>query len=83
MKSFPKKQFAPLDLWIWLCVLLNAAGWLLSAFGALNLGGYFAVVLLITVSSILWWYSTTSFPKDVPIGIRYTRVYGYTWGISL
>src|SRR5437016_9524034 len=40
-------------IWIWLSVLASAAGWILSAFGQLNRGGYFlffAIAVLVSLA---------------------------------
>ena len=55
MNSSTRKRLASIDLWIWLCVVLNAGGWLLSAFGALNRTGYIAVAILTVIGAAVWW----------------------------
>jgi hypothetical protein len=51
-------RIAPLTLWVLLCALLNAAGWLLSAAGWLNATGYGAV-FIITGAAAVWWHRRT------------------------
>src|ERR1041384_4430570 len=51
-----RNGFSPVSLWIWLCVLLNAAGWMLSAFHALNKVGY-VVVLALSAAVFRRWRS--------------------------
>ncbi len=43
-----------LIVWIWLCAGLNVAGWVLSAMGQLNAGGYIAVLLVGAVAFFIW-----------------------------
>src|ERR1041384_3699841 len=47
-------KLSPVTLWVWLCALLNAAGWGLSFFHALNRTGYVLVFGLIAVAGWVW-----------------------------
>src|SRR2546425_1190888 len=40
--------------WVWLCAALNAAGWGLSFFHALNPSGYLLVLGLIATAGFFW-----------------------------
>ncbi len=55
MHSIRRPRISPTDLWLWLCVILNASGWLLSACGLLNRTGYLAVLGVTLVGVIAWW----------------------------
>jgi hypothetical protein len=58
--SIPRKNhnlsFAlrSLIVWIWLCAGLNVAGWVLSAMGQLNAGGYIVVLIVGAVAFFIW-----------------------------
>jgi hypothetical protein len=52
---------ALVSLWLWLSALATAAGWLLSAFGQLNRGGY----LVFTVVALVGWLLARSLLKRV------------------
>ena len=46
-------SFVPLvRIWLWVSVLASAAGWVLSAIGQLNRGGY---VLFCALVAVCWW----------------------------
>lgn len=51
-------------------MVLNAGGWLLSTFGALNRTGYIAVAILTVIGTAVWWKA------NLPVfhtGIRFRR----------
>src|ERR1043165_909943 len=41
-------------LWLWLSALASLAGWILSALGELNIGGYIVFALLTAIAFWLW-----------------------------
>ncbi len=55
MTSLRKPQMSPVTVWVLVCTLLNAAGWLLSAAGWLNGFGYAAVLVPAGVATVWWW----------------------------
>lgn len=64
MKSFrvfhrPRHSFLPGKLWIIICAILTAAGWLLSAVNMLNTSGYLLVLLGLLAGGV---YSLRSVP---------------------
>ena len=48
-----KPALTPVTVWVMLCALLNAAGWILSAMGQLNIAGY-SVVLILAGAATGW-----------------------------
>ena len=54
MNTAHKPTLTPVAVWVMLCALLNAAGWILSALGQLNLAGY-SVVLILAGAATGWW----------------------------
>lgn len=54
MTKVSRNKFSPLGCWLWLCALLNLAGWTLSAFHALNWMGYAAVFALVAAAGFYW-----------------------------
>jgi hypothetical protein len=81
MNPSPRTRLAPLDLWIWLCVALNAGGWLLSAFGALNRTGYIAVVILSALVAAAWWKATRPVFHTGIRCRRFRRMFPLAFGI--
>lgn len=53
-----KLPLSPAALWVILCTLLNAAGWILSALGQLNPAGYSVVFILSGLVTAGWWHRT-------------------------
>ena len=41
------------EVWLWISVLANAAGWILSALGQLNRTGY--IVFFGITAALVWW----------------------------
>ncbi len=70
MNPVRKPQFSPVALWILVCTILNAAGWLLSAIGQLNARGYGAAMMLTCVGAAGWWYRTQ---PNFQLGFRTKR----------
>lgn len=54
MTNGRRNEFSPVALWLWLCALLNASGWLLSAFHTLNQAGYAVVFALVAAACFFW-----------------------------
>ena len=55
MNPAHKPTLTPVTVWVMLCALLNAAGWILSAMGQLNLAGY-SVILVLAGAATGWWW---------------------------
>jgi hypothetical protein len=49
-----RNEISLVSLWIWLCALLNAAGWILSALHALHRTGYLVAFGLIALAGFAW-----------------------------
>lgn len=49
-----RNPISPIAVWVIACTLLNAAGWLLSAAGQLNVTGY-AIFFAICTPFFVWW----------------------------
>src|SRR5947207_1497267 len=54
MTNGRRNGFSPVSLWLWLCALLNAAGWTLSALHLLNRTGYAVALALGVVAGVRW-----------------------------
>lgn len=50
-----RKSLTPVVLWVLLCTILNAGGWLLSALGRLDATGYGCLIALIA-PCLMFWY---------------------------
>jgi len=59
--------------WIAYCALCNAAGWVLSALHQLNLGGYLATFLAVSIAVIVWWRRAGVRLGSVRVGRLRTR----------
>lgn len=55
MNSARKPQLTPVSVWVIFCALVNAAGWILSTMGQLNLAGYCVVLGLAGIATGWWW----------------------------
>ena len=56
MNPSEKPPLTPTAVWVIVCAILNAAGWILSALGQLNPVGYSAVFILGGVATGWWWH---------------------------
>jgi len=55
MNPSQKPLLSPVAVWVSVCTLLSAAGWMLSAAHQLNLFGY-GVVLVLSMATGAWWW---------------------------
>ena len=55
MNPLQKPLLSPAAVWVAVCTLLNAAGWMLSAAHQLNSFGY-GVVLVLSLAAGVWWW---------------------------
>jgi len=78
MNSARQSKVLPVTLWVLLCALLSAAGWILSALHALNRTGYLVVFALAAVAVwILCRYNRISIFPEICISKsrrRFTRL---------
>lgn len=70
MNQPPKPLLSPIAVWVLICTLLNAAGWILSALGQLNFLGY-SVVLVLSGAATGWWWCRAQ--PQFRIGFRRCR----------
>jgi hypothetical protein len=54
-RSSVRHSLSPVTVWVILCTLLNAAGWLLSAAGRLDVAGYGGVFVLAAPFFVFWY----------------------------
>lgn len=52
-----KLHLSPVAVWVMICALLNASGWLLSALRHLSISGYSVVLVLACAATVMWWRS--------------------------
>jgi hypothetical protein len=66
-----RPALSPVAVWLVVCVLLNVAGWVLSALGQLNRAGYAVVFVLAGAAACGWWLWRR--PRLEP-GFRWSRL---------
>lgn len=81
MNQSRKPLLSPVAVWVMICTVLNAAGWLLSALGHLNLLGYGVVMVLSGAAGVWWWYRVQPRFRSGFRLLRFRRVFPIAFAV--
>jgi hypothetical protein len=91
LQSPAKPSLSPLALWILLCALLNASGWILSAVGGLTHTGYLLILAPALIASAATWLKVRPrfahalrrrrFKRALPLAFSFIAVLAITGGL--
>ncbi len=76
-----KSVYTPIAIWVILCALLNACGWILSALGQLNIAGYSIFFILSGAATILWRYRTRPLFRSGFRVRRFRRAFPFAFAV--